>query len=165
MPRSNSSSRSSSRSSSSRTQSRTASTHAPPVTQNRTQQAQQQAHQPQKSGMMSGMMGALATGAAFGVGSEMIRGFFGGHGGHGGNGSHEGQEGYGSQENSTSIGSLLIPLALSGAAAYGSNKTIFANLPRKNIYSALVFGGVFLVSSSVFGNKPQGPEGYQGAQY
>ena len=136
--------RSSSSRSSSSTTSRSASTHAPPATQKKTQQ-QPQAHSPAKSSMMSGIMGAVASGIAFGAAMQLMRGMF------------QGGEG--------SMPPFVVPALISGVCAFGSNKLLFANMKKKGLYTALVFGGVFLLSSGILAEKPKGPEDSQGAQH
>ena len=98
-------------------------------------------------------MGAVASGLAFGAGMELMRGMFsgkGGEGGHGGEGS---------------ISPYILPFILSGLSAYGSHKLLFGNMKRKGLYTALVFGGVFVLSSGVLGERPEGSQEEQGAQH
>lgn len=151
-------------SSNSANRSRSSSTAAhPPVskTQQRTSPQTQQ-HQPQQPSMMSSIGRGLATGVAFGVGSELVRGLFGGHGSV----SHEGSDsntGAGSeyqgqdQQNKKNYNFSLFALLLSVGSTFGVYK-YYLN-PRfpamAKMYSIPVFAGSFLILNTFVNSQGQ----------
>lgn len=85
--------------------------------------------------MAGGLMGGMMSGMAFGAGSEMIRGLF----------------------RSPTTGGLMMPLILSGAAAYGANKFLMKNVYKnKALYTAAVFGGSFIIFKTMFSRGETG---------
>lgn len=90
---------------------------------------QQQNQVAPRSGMGAGLMGSLMSGMAFGAGAELIRGLF---------------------RNSGGAGGMIMPLLLSGGAAFGAHKFLFRTSPYKMYITAAVFGGTFLATKSMF---------------
>jgi hypothetical protein len=99
-------------------------------------------HQQARPSMGSGIMGGLMSGMAFGAGAEMIRGLFRGGQGHEGEGGEGGYESFGK--------SVILPLLLSGAIAYGAHKKLFVPSKYRPFYTTAVFGGSFLVTNQMF---------------
>ncbi len=85
--------------------------------------ASPQANQLAKPSMASGIMGSLMSGMAFGAGSEFIRQLF----------------------RNPTVGPFLFPLILSGGSAFLTSK-LLASHPKKNVFAAAAFGGVFLLT-------------------
>ena len=77
----------------------------------------------------SGLAGMLMSGMAFGAGSELMRQLF----------------------RNPTTGSYMMPLMLSGLAAFGSNKLLFQAHPKKGLLTAAVFAGTFLLTKSTLG--------------
>src|SRR5690349_731266 len=94
---------------------------------------QNQSNQVARGGMAGGLMGSLMTGMAFGAGAEMFRNLF----------------------RSPTTGGLMMPLMASGLTAFGAHKFLLKPSPYKGIYTALVFGGTFIVTKSMFGGNSQ----------
>ena len=85
--------------------------------------ASPQANQVARPSMAGGLMGSLMSGMAFGAGSEFIRQLF----------------------RNPTVGPFLFPLLLSGGSAFLTSK-VLASHPKRNLFSAAAFGGVFLLT-------------------
>jgi hypothetical protein len=154
MPRSSSSSRSSgpSRSSNTKTMSRGPATTVPPrqtAPPTRQQQAPQTPAPPQQrmGGLGSTLMSGFVGGMAFGAGSQLVRGLFGGHGNNN-EGSHNDNQGYGNGNGSHSQGSslFLIPFVAAGLGGYffhKLNKGKIASKANKNLFLLKCGGAAF----------------------
>jgi len=73
-----------------------------------------------------GLGSMLLSGMAFGAGAEFMRQLF----------------------RNPTTGGYMMPLFISGLAAFGSNKFFFANHPKKGILTAAVFAGTFVFTKS-----------------
>ena len=156
MPRSSSSSRSSgpSRSNNTKSFSRGPATSVPPrQTAPPARQQQQIAQPPAQSrmgGLGSSLMSGFVGGMAFGAGSQLVRGLFGGHGNNS-QGDHNNDQGYGNSSPSQSQGSGLLgllPIAAAGLGGYffhKMNKGKIASKANKNLF-LLKCGGAALGS-------------------
>lgn len=154
MPRSSSRSSSTSRSSNTRSSSRAPASSAAPRQTAPPQNRQQIAPQPQQrtGGLGSALMSGFAGGMAFGAGSQLVRGLFGGSGSHGDHGNNQNDQsgsGYSNPNQSQGFSFLsLVPLAAGGLGTYlyhKMNKGKIAARSNRNMF-LMKCGGAFIGS-------------------
>jgi predicted lipid-binding transport protein (Tim44 family) len=87
-----------------------------------------QQNQMTRRGMTGGLMGGLMSGMAFGAGAEFFRQLF----------------------RNPAIGGFMMPMILSGLAAFGSHRYLLKPSPYKIYYTAGVFAGTFILSKGLF---------------
>jgi predicted lipid-binding transport protein (Tim44 family) len=88
-------------------------------------------NQTARRGMAGGLMGSLMSGMAFGAGAEFFRQLF----------------------RNPVTGGFMMPLILSGLAAFGSHRLLLKPGPYKVYYTAGIFAGTFILSKSLMDEK------------